>query len=339
MTIRSNYFRRTLASIVASFAVPSFAWTINARELVDVQFSADDSLTILVSSPNAVEPGIYRWQRDAHEPTLLCKIVSPTSFSFDRKTVIERVSGAKSELRLYEPSSCRLLDRININATVLDADVRGTRVAVAVRLAGAGNELRVYERHTQLAKGDPVLARAEIGRNVEMGFAPDGRSIINFDLSDGGVAAWRVPSLATLTLPIWMNDGETTFVPGSTFVKRYVNDALSVARWPSGASVYTMAAWRTVRLRQLSATGRFGALHTVDASDLSDANAQSVDWIDFATQKRVRLATGSVDNAAINADGSRVAWVLRSTERPDWVSVHFAQITAAGDANVASDAK
>lgn len=308
---------------------PCFAWTITSRELVDVQFLGDDSLIILVSSPNAREPGIYHWQRGADAPALLCGIASPTSFSFDRKTIIERVGGAASELRLYAPSSCQALARIKIDGRVVDADVRGALVAVAVRLPDTRNELRVYGQSATSEKSSKVLARSEIGRNVEMGVAPDGRSIVNFDLSDGGAAGWRLPSLASLTLPAWMAAGETTFVPGSTFVKRYVNDTLTVARWPSGASVYSIAAARTVRLRQLSTSGRHGALHSGDPRAADD---QSLDWIDFATQKRVRLATGSVDNAAINAAGNRVAWVLRSTETPDFVSVHFAQISATGDA-------
>jgi hypothetical protein len=91
-----------------------------------------------------------------------------------------------------------------------------------------------------------------------------------------------------------------------------------------------------VRLRQLSATGRHGALHSGDPRVADD---QSLDWVDFATQKRVRLATGSVDNAAINAAGNRVAWALRSTESTDLVSVQFARINADGDAAVISEVK
>jgi hypothetical protein len=336
MTIRSIYFRAVLASIVASFAASCFAWTINSRELVDVQFSADDSLIILVSSPNAIDPGIYRWPRDADAPTLLCKIASPTSFSFDRKTIIERVAGAAAELRLYSPSSCRMLDRIRVNGDVMDADVRGPFVAIAVRLPDTPNELRVYGKPAKRAKNDRLLARAMIGRNVEMGFAPDGHSIVNFDLSDGGAAMWRVPTLAAVKLPTWMADGETTFVPGSTFVKRYVKDSLSVARWPSGTSVYSLAGERTARLRQLSVTGRYGALHSFDAQN---ANGQSLDWIDFVTQKRLPVATGSIDNAAINSAGNRVAWVLRSSEQTDQVSVRLVQLDADGNLVATNGAK
>ncbi len=338
MTTGAVLFRSAFAGACALVAASCFAWTISSRELVDVQFSSDDSLLILVSAPNATEPGIYQWRRDAHEPTLLCKIASPTSFSFDRKTVIERVVGATTELRLYEPSSCRKVDRIKVNATVLDADVRGARVAVAVRLADRRNELRVYDRHMLRATGEAVLAHAEIGRNVEMGFAPDGRSIVNFDLSDGA-AAWRVPSLEPFSLPAWMANDETTFVPGSTWVKRYENDTLSVAHWPSGGAVYTMLAARAVRLRQLSTTGRFAMLHTAEITDASLANPQALDWVDFATQKRVRLATGSVDNAAINAAGNRVAWVLRADPQADLVSLHVARINAARDGIVAHGEK
>ena len=329
MKKRSSHLGAIFASIVASFAAPCLAWTINARELVDVQFLVDDSLIILVSSPNAIEPGIYHWKRGADAPTKLCAIASPSSFSFDRKTIIERVAGAAPELRLYAPSSCRMLDRIKVEGAVVDADVRGNVVAVALRLPDKSNELRIYGKPTKRAKIRSMLARTETGRNVEMGFAPDGRSIVNFDLSDGGAAAWRVASLASVKLPTWMELGETTFVPGSAFVKRYENDSLSVAHWPSGALVYTIAAVQAVRLRQLSVTGRFGALHRVNSAV---ADEQSLDWVDFSTQKRVHLATGSIDNAAINAAGTRVAWVLRKSDAVDMVSVQLAQINVAGNA-------
>lgn len=324
--VKFSFFFAAIALLI-TISSTSHGWTINSRELVDVQFSADDSLIILVSAPHAVEPGIYHWPRHASAATLLCRIASPTTFSFDRKTIIERVAGAASELRLYSPSSCRLLDRIKFDGDVLDADARGKLVAVALRLPDQTTELRVYPTPSIRAENVAALARAVIGRNVEMGFAPDGRSIVNFDLSDGGAATWRVPSLASVALPAWMAEGETTFVPGSTFVKRYLKDSMSVARWPGGSAVYTVPSPRSVRLRQLSATGRYGALHSAEALD---AAGQALDWIDFAAQKRIRLATGSIDNAAIDATGKRVAWVLRSSEHVDQVSVEFAHIHANG---------
>lgn len=313
-------------AMLASLSSISHAWIVTARELVDVQFLADDSLIILVSAPNAIEPGIYRWQRDATAPTLLCRISSPTSFSFDRKTILERVAGETPELRLYAPSNCQILDRVKLEGEVLDADARGKSVAVALRLRDQPNELRLYGQPAKRAKHARVLGRAVIGRNVEMGFSPDGRSLVNFDLSDGGAQAWRVPSLTRTTLPTWMTAGEaeTTFVPGSMFVKRYLNDTLSVARWPGGTPVYTMSATRSVRLRQLSGTGRYGVLHRHD--DLGE----SLDWVDFGGQKRVHLAAGSIDNAAISGVGSRVAWVLRSSENADQVSVWVAQVDVDG---------
>ena len=337
--VNSVLFRAAIACLCAWFSACGFAWTVISRELVDVQFSADDSLIILVSSPNAIEPGIYHWQRDSAAPALLCRLASTTAFSFDRKTIIERVAGAAPELRLYAPSSCRMLDRIKIEGHVLDADVHGKRIAVAVRLPDTANQLRIYGDSVERANNGRVMARAVIGRNVEMGFAPDGRSILNFDLSDSAAAAWSAATLASVKLPAWMAEGETTFVPGSTFVKRYVNDSLSVARWPSGTSVFRMAAARTVRLRQLSTTGRYGALHSVGATDASDTPGQSLDWVDFATGKRMRLAVGSIDNAAINPAGNRVAWVLRSGEQTDLVRVHRAQINADGNVEATSAAQ
>ena len=206
---KRSFFFATIALLVTISSM-SFGWTINSRELVDVQFASDDTLIILVSAPHAVEPGIYHWPPGASAASPLCRIASPTSFSFDRKTIIERVAGLAPELRLYSPSDCRLLDRIKLDGDVLDADARGKLVAVALRLPDQATELRIHATSATRVKNASALARAVIGRNVEMGFAPDGRSIVNFDLSDGGAAAWRVPSLATAALPTWMAEGETT---------------------------------------------------------------------------------------------------------------------------------
>ena len=279
-----------------------------------MQFAADDSLTVLVSAPGATEPGIYRWLRHAVEPSLLCKISSPTTFSFDRKTIIERIAGHPSRLHLYDPSTCNTRALISIEGRLVDVDVRGNFIAVAVRLEDLSSELRVYNINSQ------QLGRTPIGRNVEMGFSPDGDSVVNFDLSDGGAFMWDVPKLAHEILPAWFAIGETTFVPGSRLVKRYLSGALMVAHWPSGAMVYSIPSPRSVRLRQLSVTGRFGLLHTLNGT------SESLDWLDFSTKKRVRLDSGSVDNAAINHAGSLVAWALRSAATGQRVQIQVTPV-------------
>ena len=315
------FFRTVVASLFATVSATSFAWEVTSRELVDVQFSADDSLIILVSAPGAKSPGVYLWQRDADTPTLLCPLSSPTSFSFDRKTIIERVAGTPSELRLYDPSTCQMWARVPIDGRVIDADVHGEHIAVALRLSGATEpsyELRTY------TKNGRVLARSLMGRNIEMGFAPDGRSVVNFDLSDGGALAWRVPSLARVALPAWLTSGEATFVPGSSLLKHYVDGVLSIVQWPSETPVYSTASSRSSRLRQLSVNGRFGVVHAQ-----GDAG-EALDWLDFVTAKRTRVAMGSIDNAAINSAGGHVAWALRKKNTVNQVQVQFARINADG---------
>ena len=289
-----------------------------------MQFSEDDSLVILVSAPGASSPGAYLWRRDADAPTLLCPLSSPTSFSFDRKTIIERVNGKPSELRLYDPSTCRMWARVPVDGKVIDADVHGKHIAVALELGGASEP--VYELRTYTQKGR-VLARSPIGRNIELGFAPDGHSVVNFDLSEGRALAWRMPTLTRAALPAWLASGEATFVPGSALVKRYVNDTLSVVSWPNGKLVYSTASFRSSRLRQLSVTGRFGVIHA------QDNMGEALDWLDFVTAKRTRIATGSIDNAAINNVGSHVAWALRKNDAVDLVQIHLVRVNADGAAN------
>ena len=317
----SMLFRNVVTSFFAAFSALSFAWEITSRELVDVQFLANDSLIILVSAPGAKSPGVYLWQRDADTPTQLCSLSSPSSFSFDRKTIIERVNGKPSELRLYDPSTCQMWAHVSIDGRVIDADVSGEHIAVALRSLGAtepAHELRTYS-----IKGR-VLARTPTGRNIEMGFAPDGLSVVNFDLSDGGAFAWSMPTLARIALPSWLAAGEATFVPGSSLVKYYVDGTLSVLQWPSGKLVYSTASSRSARLRQLSVTGRFAVVHAqVDAGEV-------LDRLDFATAKRTRIAVGSIDHAAINSAGGSVAWALRKNNTVNQVQINVARINAEG---------
>lgn len=301
------------------------AWTVSSRELVDLEYASDQSLRILVSAPAAVAPGLYRWPPDAAKPTLLCHISGPATFSFDRAQVIERISGVASIVRIYNPLNCRKLATIRVDARALDTDVRGRHVAVAVRLSDGKYELRLYSRRGRL------IARTSVGRNVEMGFAPDGRSLVNFDLSDRGATIWRVPSLASVAPPAWLGDAENTFVPGSTYVKRYGDDTLSVVRWPSGKVVHAVPASRAVRLRELSTSGRYGALH--ERRDVGE----SLDWMDFATRRRVPLTTGSIDHASINAAGNAVAWSLRDADDSNQVHIQRASIPGADGPLVVSD--
>jgi hypothetical protein len=270
-----------------------------SRELVDVEFQADQSLAILLSVPGTVAPGLYRWGLNDAQPQKLCDIHAPSFFSFDRNVVIERERGANSRVRLYSPSDCRLLATINVAGNVLDVDVRDRYLAAAVRLAEKQIALQLFSLDGQL------LSSAGIGRNVEMGFAPDGAMLVNFDLSDVGLQAWRIPRLTNILLPHWLHDANVTFVPGSRFVKRYQDDTLSIARWPIGTPVHTMPASRTLRLRQLSIDGRYGVAHELVRG------TEELQWIDFKDRVRTVLATGSIDNAAMSHDLKHAAWSLR----------------------------
>jgi hypothetical protein len=274
-----------------------------SRELVDVEYQSDRSIAILVSVPGAVSPGLYRWDATAAKPKKLCEINSPSFFSFDRKIVIERERGATSRLRLYATHDCRMLADLEIDGRVLDVDVRGRFVAAAVRLADRHIALQLFTTEGTL------LATSSIGRNVEMGFSPDGLLLVNFDLSDQGLQAWRVPRLRGVALPDWLREGDVTFVPGSRYVKRYRDEHLTIARWPIGTPYFSMPASRALRLRQVSENGRFGIAHEL-TSDRSD-HAEELQWIDFKTRLRVVLAKGTVDNASMSADLSQAAWSLR----------------------------
>ena len=271
-----------------------------------------------MSAPGAESPGLYRWKSADAAPVKICDIAAPAFFSFNRRTVIERVRGEINTLRLYDATDCALTGQIEIKGRVIDADVRESRVAIAVQYPG---EERALELYTLQGKR---IATTVVGRNVELGFAPDGKSILNFDLSDATHAMWQVRSLAPVASSRWMNTGELTFIPGSKYVKQYAQGALSIVQWSTGKPRYVTAALRTVRVRQLSRDGQYGVIHE------RLPQGDRVAWIDFATGVRVLLGEGSVDHAAINANGSRVAWSVRGGAAADEVTLKRATVNPNG---------
>lgn len=285
------------------------AFAVTSRELVDVQFTANGDARVLLSAPGAPAPGLYAWSPRAAAPTPLCTLAAPAAFSFDRRRVIERQYGAPAQVRVYDVEHCRLLARVPVaDGVAVDADASRRYIAVAVRHADGTRRLRLHNFRGRLLASTPVSA------NVEIGFAADGRSLLNFDLgdrSDDRSGAWTLPELAVATLPAWATGGEASFVPGTGFVKRYQDEALALLRWPDGRAMHTVAAGATTRLRALSASGRFGLLHERRDSE------EALDWMDFATGKRlsvVRAAAGSIDHAALSADGRQLIWAQRSPD-------------------------
>ncbi len=307
-----------LAAIVALTASQSFAWTIKARELVDVEIAHGDAVTILVSAPGTESPGLYQWKSGVAAPKKLCSINAPSSFSFNRRIVIERVHGAHDSLRLYDAASCATLGQIETAGRVIDVDAQGALVAIAIQYPDEGRALELY------TKRGKRIAKTAIGRNVELGFAPDGKSLFNFDLSDAANARWKLRSLKAIEPPKWMNDGEVTFISGAPYVAQYSDGALAIVPWSTGKSKHAIAAARSVRLRQLSGDGRYGVVH--ERLTLTD----SVAWFDFATDTRVQLGEGSIDHAAINASGTKVAWTQRGGLLSDEVTVMRASVGPAG---------
>lgn len=286
--------------------------TFQSRELVDLEFQRDGSMSILLSTPGTAAPGLYRWPRGADAPTKLCSIAAPSAFSFDRRVVIERERGAKSRVRLYSASNCRLISEIAIDGRVLDVDARGRWVAAAVRLPDKSLALQLYRTDGELVSSN------SIGRNVEMGFAPDGNTLVNFDLSDVGLQAWRIPRLTNMLLPAWLYESDVTFVPGSRFVKRFEDGELSVAVWPHGHKLFSIPAERELRLRRVSDDGLYGIAHR------HSGRTETLEWIDFAEQSRATIATdvsGSIDNAAFSRDLKEAAWVSRESANDQRVRV------------------
>ncbi len=294
----------------ATFASPKSlqSFALQSRELVDVEFAANGALSVLVSAPGAAAPGLYHWATTASQPKKICDITAPSFFSFDRQVVIERINSAPSRIRIYNPHDCTRIADFEVTGRVLDVDARGDRIAAAVRLSATQIELQLFNTNGAL------LATTPIGRNVEMGFSPDGRMILNFDLSDTGARAWSVPKLTDVSLPRWLSDTEVTFVPGSNFVKRYEAGKLTISRWPVGTTLHSVNASRALRLRQLSANGHIGMLHEYVRG------ADRLDWIDFTTGLKTPLAAGSIDNAALSPDLGWAAWTLRKgTSSEVWV--------------------
>lgn len=296
-------------------AVSSIAF--HSRELVDVEYQRDGSVSILLSMPGTAAPGLYRWPRGAAAPIKLCPIAYPSAFSFDRRVVIERERGVKSRVRVYAANTCRLIAEIGVEGRVLDVDTRGRWLAAAVRLPDKQLSLQLYR-----ADGELVSSTA-IGRNVEMGFAPDGNTLVNFDLSDVGLQAWRLPRLTNMLLPGWTYESDVTFIPGSRFVKRFDTGELSIALWPDGHKLFSIPAERELRLRRISDDGLFGIAHR------HEGRTETLEWINFSRQTRTTIATdvsGSIDNAAFSRDLKEAAWVSRGSTNDHRVIVYRREI-------------
>jgi hypothetical protein len=277
----------------------SQVFAVQSRELVDVEFMRDGALMILVSAPSAAAPGLYRWPANASAPTKLCNLYAVSTFSFDRRYVIER----DSRVRVYSAADCSKVADIDVGGRPLDVDARDEQIAVAAR-GEQGIALQLRDFNGQL------LASVRVGRNVEMGFAPDGQSIVNFDLSDAGPRKWSLPTLAAIREPAWMARSEVTFVPGARYVKRYSNGQLILVRWPSGHPLHTISASRNTRLRQVSDDGSVGLVHEYAS------RVDRLEWVNFVSGTRVQLAQGdqrgSIDNAALSGDLAQVAWTQRT---------------------------
>lgn len=297
-------------------AVPAFSWTLHSRELVDVEIAADGALTILVTAPGTEAPGLYLWKSNTVEPEKICAIASPSFFTFNRAMVIERVRGEHDSIRLFDAHTCKLLSQIDTAGRVIDADARADLIAIALQQDGE----RTLQLYTLPGKR---IATTKIGRNVELGFAPDGIAVLNFDLSDGANDPWRVPTLIRTPSPLRVKSDEVTFIPGSKHVKRYADGVLSIVQWPSGIEKFATPAARTVRVRQLSESGRYGVIHE------QRAQGESLTWIDFATGARLHLAEGSIDHATINANSTHVAWVQRAGSLTHQVTIIRSPVNAA----------
>lgn len=308
-----------LASLLLASACS--AWTVKSRELVDIEIAASGSLMILVSAPGTVAPGLYEWKSGADQPVKVCPIESPALFSFNRRIVIEHVHADHDSLRLYDAVSCALLGQIDAEGRVQDVDARGDLIAVAVQYV---NEKRTLALYAMRGKRGKRIATTDIGRNVELGFAPNGKTLLNFDLGDAANATWQLPSLRSVKTAPWVNKDEVAFVPGAQYVKRYANGALSIVQWSTGKPKYSIRTGRTVRVRRLSNDGRYGVTHErLVEGDL-------VERLDFATGNRARLGFGSIDHATINANGTKVAWSQRGGVLGDEVTVRRAAVDATG---------
>ena len=88
---------RVLLAIVLALSLPSLAsaWTISARELVDVEFATNDALMVLVSAPGSDEPGLYRWSQGSNRIQLVCRIASPAMFSFGHKAAVVKLTNVE----------------------------------------------------------------------------------------------------------------------------------------------------------------------------------------------------------------------------------------------------
>lgn len=300
-------------------ALPSLEKPVEvlSRELVDLEVSPGGAVLILVSAPESPAPGLSRWEVGATTPKATCAIQGRTAFSFDRNHVLEFTGiadGTKPTLRVRNATSCKLERAIAANQMIVDADVRGGFITIATREnAVDGRLLHLLDRR------DRIVASTAVGRNLELGFAPDGRSVVNFDPSDDGPTLWRVPSLQALPWPAWSRGQAPTFIPATSIVAYRSGDRTALVHWPEGRPLAASILPPDSRLHRVSANARLALITQ------RGRGQERLLVHDFARHRSATIfegPPGSIDHASISADGRWIAWSERDSLQEHRVRIH-----------------
>lgn len=290
---------------------------VQSRELVDVEIAVDGTVLILLSAPDTPTPGLFRWATNVATPTLKCSITGRAAFSFDRRRILEFTGthdGSQPALRVRRADSCTVTREIASNEAIVDADARGDAVVIATRaVASDGHSLIVLDRQGL------AVASVPVGRNIELGIAPDGRAVANFDPSDDGPALWRLPSLQRAVWPAWTHGQGLLFLPAAPIVGRVAADRTVLIRWPDGTPLSSSRLPPNARLHRVSADARF-ALVTERGR-----GQERLLLHDFRRHQSATLfegASGSIDHASMSRDGRWLAWATRDAMREHSVRVH-----------------
>jgi hypothetical protein len=290
----------------AAFAQPASTQTrrqitIYSPRDVDVVF-VQDALIVLAQSGG-------RWttmefQRDGALHTR-CALPGRSWFSLDRKSVISVFVRARAMMEVIDPVSCEVRSSIETDTLVSDGDAN----ALSARVVSASREGGARAITLRGITGERI-AGLGTARNAEIGFTPDGNTVVNFDHAGGKHQFWRAADGAPLPSPFSVGDdihftldGKIAFATQPGTLTRYA--------WHDGIAHdgQTIAVEAREVMRGASARGSSVLMQSPNAAEPA---APIVRLLDTKTQDSFELGRGHIDATALSADGRAAAIAIRA---------------------------
>ncbi len=288
----------SLLLVVQSPLVRAAAIIDSARD-VELTFVDEKLLTLAFSQ------GQWRtYQIDGQDQLLeRCTFKGKSWLTYDKRAVISMTrSAVGSRIVVSHPRTCvELVDTV-VTANVHDADVQiaAKRIVISAREAGRV-QLLLFSTDGE------HLARLGFARNAELGFSPDGNTVINFDHAGSKASLWRARDGASQSNP-FDSGVDLIFAPESPVVfSTRPGRATRHSGLLGDAQPLVLSGDEVIRN-----ASRFGASIVVQAPNLQQPAFPNLRLIDLASNASVALGSGHIDAVAMDSAGTEVAVAIRA---------------------------